>query len=393
MNIFELINFSFKNLKRNRSRIFLTILSVVISITFLISFLGLIEGYNKAIMKDINNLGVHLLAIPKGCPYEATALIMHGGIIPNYLNESVVPEISSLQNIYDYYAMVMGVLPSQESPQSTDIIYGVTDGVFNLKKNWEVSKNLFLNETGVVIGKRKASSFGVNEGDYIKLGNSGNKYKVLHVIPETGTEDDNIIFLPLKNAQDELNVPGKITGIAISLKDITKLKETTTEIEKIKDVQVVTMSDVLSVVMGYIRIVRALLLGIVIITVLVSGIQILNSALIGVLEQIREIGVFKAIGATGGQIASFIFIQSFLVSIIGSLFAILASYIIAPLLNVITKSFIPSPPAGSIISFTPLILIYGVLFSIIVGFIAGIYPAYKAGSLSPSEVIRMDVLV
>jgi putative ABC transport system permease protein len=125
----------------------------------------------------------------------------------------------------------------------------------------------------------------------------------------------------------------------------------------------------------------------------VSGIQILNSALIGVLEQIREIGVFKAIGATGGQIASFIFIQSFLVSIIGSIFAILTSYIIAPILNVITKSFIPSPPAGSIISLTPLILIYGVLFSIIVGFIAGIYPAYKAGSLSPSEVIRMDLLV
>jgi putative ABC transport system permease protein len=366
---------------------------VVISITFLISFLGLIEGYNKAIMKDINNLGVHLLAIPKGCPYEATALIMHGGIIPNYLDESVIPKISSLPNIYDYYAMMMGVLPSKELPESTDIIYGVTDGVFNLKKNWEVSKNLFLNETGAVIGKRKALSFGVNEGDYIKLGNNGNKYKVLYVIPETGTEDDNIIFLPLKNAQDVLNVSGKITGVAISLKDITKLKETSDEIEKIKDVQVVTMNDVLSVVMGYIRIVRALLLGIVIITVLVSGIQILNSTLIAVLEQIREIGVFKAIGATGRQIASFIFIQSFLVSLIGSLFAILVSYIFAPILNIITKSFIPSPPAGSIISLTPSILLYGVLFSIIVGFISGIYPAYKASSLIPSEVIRMDVLV
>ena len=37
-------------------------------------------------------MGVHILAVPKGCPYEAASLIMHGGVIPKYLSASDLHE-------------------------------------------------------------------------------------------------------------------------------------------------------------------------------------------------------------------------------------------------------------------------------------------------------------
>jgi putative ABC transport system permease protein len=390
MNFFT---FTLKNLKRNKNRTFLTILSVVIAITLFTSFLGLNEGYTRSVLKDTENLGVHLLAIPKGCPYEATALIIHGGIIPNYLNENVVKEISNVENVSNYYAMLMGLLPSKELQGATDIIYGVSSGIFQLKKNWGVGKDLFLKEEGVVIGYRKALTYGVKAGDYIRVGNNNNKYKVLYIIPETGTEDDNIIFIPLKLAQKELGVSDEITGVAVSVRDIAKLNATVSEIEKIKDVQVVTMNDVLLTVLGFLNIIRALMFGIVVITIFVSGIQILNSTLLSVLEQIREIGIFKAIGARNSQIAGFIFLQTLIIAVSGCIIAVGASYLIAPIVNWIIKSFILFPPSGSIITFTPIMFLKGMVFAILVALTAGIYPAYKASSLVPAEVIRMEVQI
>ena len=75
-----------KNLLRRRGRTLLTVLGVAISITVLFSLLSLNSGYEKELNKEVNSMGVHILAVPKGCPYEAASLVMHGGVIPKYLS-------------------------------------------------------------------------------------------------------------------------------------------------------------------------------------------------------------------------------------------------------------------------------------------------------------------
>ena len=85
MNFFAL---AAKNLLRRRGRTMLTVLGVAIAISVLFSLLALNSGYEKELNKEVNSLGVHILAVPKGCPYEAASLIMHGGVIPKYLSDS-----------------------------------------------------------------------------------------------------------------------------------------------------------------------------------------------------------------------------------------------------------------------------------------------------------------
>ncbi|MDD1740814.1 MAG: hypothetical protein LUQ51_02395, partial [Methanothrix sp.] len=83
-----------KNLTRRRGRTGLTVIGVAIAISVLFSLLALNSGYEKELNKEVNSMGVHILAVPKGCPYEAASLIMHGGVIPKYLSASDLDNVT-----------------------------------------------------------------------------------------------------------------------------------------------------------------------------------------------------------------------------------------------------------------------------------------------------------
>ena len=389
MNLFR---FAGKNLKRNLTRSLLTIFSVAIAVTLLVSFLGLNEGYTKAILKDVNQLGAQLLAVPKGCPYEATALIMQGGVLPNYLPESAIKGIQDTNNVNQVYGFIMGILPSQSIQNHSDIIYGVTNGIFEMKKNWGIQKDIFDQE-GVVLGFKKAEMYNAKVGDTLVLSKKKKSFKILAIIPMLGAEDDHIVYAHLKDAQDLFGLPDKVSGVAVTLKDPTKITDTATEIEKIKDVQVVTMDQVLGIVIKFINTVKVLLLGIIAIAIFISGLQILNSLLMSIMEQIKEFGVFKAIGANNNQIRRMVLYQTFIVTILGSMAGILFSILLKPLLDSVVRKFVASAPQGNLIEFLPWMFVVSIGFAIIIGFLASLYPAWKASSQVPAKVIHMEVQV
>ncbi len=389
MNLFR---FAWKTLRRNIIRSILTMLSIAIAVVLLISFLGLNEGYTRAILKDVEQLGAQLLAVPKGCPYEATALIINGGVLPSYLPEDSVQRIHDIQNVSQVYGILMGLQPSQIEPGTSDIIYGVTDGIFELKKNWMTSKEVFQ-ETGAVIGFKKAEIYRLKEGDSITIGNKKMSFKIVKVLPLQGTEDDSIIYLPLPEAQKLFSLPSKVSSIAVTLKDPTKIASTVVEIEKLKDVQVVTMDQVIGIVLGFINTVKALLFGIILIAILISGLQILNSLLMSILEQIKEYGVFKAIGANNRQIRWMIIYQTMIMIFIGCLLAFLIAYFLRPFLNTLVKLYVTSAPKGNLIVFQPWMFFAGGGFALLVGLLASLYPAWKASSQVPAKVIHMEVKV
>src|SRR5665647_3779109 len=87
----NLLSFAVKNLQRRKGRTLLTIAGVAIAVAILSTLLSFSAGYERELTREMDSLGFHLLAVPKGCPYEATTLILHGGVIPKYLtNEDLV---------------------------------------------------------------------------------------------------------------------------------------------------------------------------------------------------------------------------------------------------------------------------------------------------------------
>ena len=119
------------------------------------------------------------------------------------------------------------------------------------------------------------------------------------------------------------------------------------------------------------------------ISLLVGGIGIMNIMLASINERIREIGICKAVGATGFAIFMQILVESVVIAILGALAGLVASYGLVQLLALIS-------PTGNSPEMTPFAMIVAVAFSAAVGILAGLFPAFKAARFDPIQALRYE---
>jgi putative ABC transport system permease protein len=123
------------------------------------------------------------------------------------------------------------------------------------------------------------------------------------------------------------------------------------------------------------------LVGIVSISLVVSGIIIMNIMLMSVTERTWEIGIRKALGATGNNILWQFLVEATTLSMTGGFLGIIAGFIIAAIIAYVS----PLPYAVKMWS-----IMMGMGVTFVVGIFFGAYPAAKAAKLDPIEALRYE---
>lgn len=125
----------------------------------------------------------------------------------------------------------------------------------------------------------------------------------------------------------------------------------------------------------------ALLGGIGGISLLISGIGIMNIMLVSVRERTREIGIRKAIGAKRKDVLVQFLVEAVVLSGLGGIIGILMTIILAAPIGTLMNNEI---------SLTSGIVALSLVFSLIAGIVFGLYPAAKASKLRPIEALRYE---
>ena len=120
------------------------------------------------------------------------------------------------------------------------------------------------------------------------------------------------------------------------------------------------------------------------VAILVGGIIVVITMLKAVSERTREIGVLRAIGWTRQRIIKMIIGESILLSLIAIVVGLIAGIGIVEILG--STGMIP----GLMPSFSVSLFVKGIGVALLLGIIGGIYPAYRASRLEPTEALRYE---
>jgi ABC-type antimicrobial peptide transport system permease subunit len=139
-------------------------------------------------------------------------------------------------------------------------------------------------------------------------------------------------------------------------------------------------------------IIEAALVGIASIALFVATIGIANTMIMSVLERTREIGLMKAVGARNRDVLTIFISESGAIGLFGGLVGLIAGVLIAHGIDLLAASFLSTEgaEASSVVSIPVWLPVFALLFSVVIGLAAGIYPAFRAVLLDPVQALKYE---
>lgn len=300
-----------------------------------------------------------------------------GGVI------DVAGELSYSESSSSQPSMSQGGSGNPNSGDMTNSILGIEASKLSLAGIDELNGTAFEdNSKEAIIGSQYAMMNNLSIGDNITIHNT--EFEITGIYETGSMFADSTIYVPIDTLQNISECDEYSSVLVKTAEDANDTIISDKIKDKFYDLSTLTSDEISSMMTNVTGILNTASLAVSGLAIIVGAIGIINTMVMTVYERTKEIGVLKSIGWKPRRILLMIMgetlVLTILSGIVGSVFGILISEIGVMLLDAGDFSLGYDPQA--------FILAFGI--TIFVGLIGGIYPAYKASKLAPTEALRYE---
>ncbi len=409
MQILMPLKIAYKAIKIHKVRAGLTVLGLLIGVMAIILVMNMGQGFENYLNSQMEMFGTDYLDIEPRVPKSARVSQANSGSITT-LTIKDGEDVGQHPNIRDYYIMQMGqAVATYEDNDKAAMLFGLSAAGFDLYKPKVEYGRPFTDEEDkslarvAVLGQDIKQDLFEDEdpiGKRMRIGK--HNFRVIGIMEEQGQMGpmnmDDMIFVPVRTVQKLIMGSNHIQAIMAYLKDPSQADATAADVEGIigdnheitdpdkYDFEVMTTDEIMGIMDQITGAVNLLLMAIAGISLLVGGVGIMNIMYVSVSERTYEIGLRKALGATNSNILWQFLWEAVFLTFVGGLIGVILGTLMT-FVSMIAASY-AGFDFGNIIQPTGIIL--GVVFSVIVGLIFGIYPARKAANMEPVDALRHE---
>jgi putative ABC transport system permease protein len=369
-------------------RVFLSALGIAIGIAAMVSVVGISSSSRAEVDRQLAALGTNLLTVAPGNTLFGDTATLPTEAVPMISRIAPVTRVAATGKVADANVYRTDRIPAAQtgslSVKAAHLDLPATVGATLADGTW-------LNKAtqrypAVVLGSAAASRLGIaaaGQGVQVYLG--GRWFTVvgiLHPVP-LAPELDSAALVGWPAAKTYLAFDGHPTTVYTRTQDsavqaVRNVLAATANPQAPNEVKVSRPSDALAAREATNRAFTGLLLGLGAVALLVGGVGVANTMVISVLERRAEIGLRRSLGATRGQIRLQFLSESLLLSALGGVGGVVIGIAVTTLYAT-TQSWPTVVPAWATVG--------GLAATLLIGALAGLYPAIRAARLAPTEAL------
>ncbi len=390
-------NLIVKNIFRNKFRSILAVIGIAIGVAAVVGF-GLVTDNLSSSTQNALTTGAADFSVINGTSGE-------GGGPPAGGNDQLINQ-TSIDNIQQFSGVgtTAGVLQTMINLNASDTntsgdssgngisegnfrsmttLIGINSDSISMDNLAVTNGTVFSSSNEVIMGQNIAQSLNKTTGDTISISNQ--TFKIVGIYETGNFQEDRGIVMSLSKLQNITGETGQVSLILVKAKNGTDANTLAKTIQQ--NNPGLTTSTSLS---GHDRMNNGLEVinsgawAVSLLAILVGGIVVIVTMMKAVGERTREIGVLRAIGWTQKRILAMIIGESLVISLIAIVVGLAIGIGIVELISTMQLM------RGIVPSFSTLLLLKGVGVALFLGIVGGLYPAYRASRLSPTEALRYE---